>query len=338
MLQLVKRGVSRVLPEPVKLALRKVLGMGPPGYSVDKISRSLQDALRLSYNVAGSEFHLAICLRSLRKACSVVGLPIRGEVLEIGSYPHPGLALALLLLGAERVYINNLTPVANRLPVSYAQTIAALLGTFYNVDRTLEEFVQPFHGEEGYVELKPGRLTVLPSVGAEALALADDTLDTIFSITVLEHVDDLPGVLRNTHRMLKPGGWCLHDIDLRDHAHLEDAPLEFLRFSEEEYARQSPRSHRHRASDYLREFAAAGWGIPYAGYCLPHRLAGGITDNYGMAQKPLEHTFFSDLESIAPWVTDERRGALHPDFQRYGLQELSVTGMQVVAVKPGQAV
>lgn len=335
MLQLVKRGLSRVLPAPVKTALRQALRMGPPGYSVDKLSASLQEALRLSYNVAGSEFHLTICLRSLRKAGSVVGRPIRGSVLEIGSYPHPGLALALLLSGAEQVYINNLTPVANRLPLSYAQTIAALLGTFYNADHTLDEFAQPLPGEPACVELKPGLLTVLPAVGAEALALPDNSLDTIFSITVLEHVADLPAVLRNTCRMLKPGGWCCHDLDLRDHAHLDDAPLDFLRYSEEEYLRRGPLSYRHRVSDYLREFAAAGFELAYAGYCPPHRLAGGITDNYGMAQRPLEQTFFSDLAAVPTWVTEEMRAALHPDFQRLSLQELSVTGMQVVAVKPG---
>ncbi|HEY3396249.1 MAG TPA: methyltransferase domain-containing protein [Armatimonadota bacterium] len=334
MLHYLKRGLRRVLPEPVKLALRRVLGMGPPGYSVDKISRSLQESLRLSYNVAGSEFHLTICLRSLRQGATVVGAPLRGEVLEIGSYPHPGLALALLLSGADRVYINNLTPVANRLPLSYAETIAALLGTFYQAPCTLEELVMPVAGEPHYVELRPGLLTVLPQVGAEALALADDSLDTLFSITVLEHVDDLPAVLGNTFRMLRPGGWCCHDIDLRDHAHLDDAPLDCLRYSEEEYRARGPLSFRHRASDYLREFRAAGFTVAYAGYCLPHRLAGGITDNYGMAQKPLGHTFLPDLEQITPWVTEELRGALHPDFQRYSLRELSVTGLQVVAVKP----
>lgn len=34
------------------------------------------------------------------------------------------------------------------------------------------------------------------------------TFDTVFSVNVLEHIDDDLGVLRDAWRLLRPGGWC----------------------------------------------------------------------------------------------------------------------------------
>lgn len=340
MLRQIKAAVSGALPLPLKLKLRRLLRLGPPGYRLETLSASLRDQLRLSYNVAGFEFHAMMILRELRRAAELAGQSIRGEVLEIGSYGHPGLALALLLSGAERVYLNNVTPVTNRLPRAYAETVAALLGTFYNPPHCLADFIRPASdGAADWVELLPERLTILPTAGAEAVALPTASVDMIFSITVLEHVREPQALLANMHRMLKPGGWSCHDIDLRDHAHLEDAPLEFLRLSDAEFE-TLPASHpnhggnRYRHSDHERAFRAAGFALPHLGYCQPHRLVDGRTDCYGLAQQPLERTLLSDLAQVQPWVTKAIREALHPDFQRYSLQELSVTGMQVVAVKP----
>lgn len=332
--------MSSVLPAPLKVRLRRLLRMGPPGYPLPRASAALRDQLRLSYNVAGCELHALTCLRSVRRAATLVGRPIQGEVLEVGSYGHPGLALALLYSGAGRVHLNNVTPITNRLPRSYAETIAALMGTFDAPPNTLADFVRPAaDGNEGFVELLPDRLNVLPPGGAEHLDLPAASLDMLFSITVFEHVPRPRPLLDNMFRMLKPGGWSCHDIDLRDHVHLEDAPLDLLRLSAEEFA-ALPATHpnrggnRGRASDYAREFRAAGFELPYVGLCLPHGLAGGLTDNYGMAQEPLARTFADDLAQVSPWVTRELRAALHPDFQRYSLEELSVTGLQIVAVKP----
>ena len=38
--------------------------------------------------------------------------------------------------------------------------------------------------------------------------------DFIFSFSVMEHIEDLPGALRVCHKMLKPGGAMLHVVDL----------------------------------------------------------------------------------------------------------------------------
>jgi SAM-dependent methyltransferase len=44
---------------------------------------------------------------------------------------------------------------------------------------------------------------------AEALPLADGSLDFVFSSNVLEHVPDRPRAIREIYRVLKPGGKCL---------------------------------------------------------------------------------------------------------------------------------
>lgn len=47
--------------------------------------------------------------------------------------------------------------------------------------------------------------------------VADATYDYIFSNSVLEHVQDFPGMLRRQHALLKPDGVCVHTIDFSDH-------------------------------------------------------------------------------------------------------------------------
>lgn len=44
------------------------------------------------------------------------------------------------------------------------------------------------------------------------LPFASDSIDGVFSISVLEHVPDPEGVIREVHRVLKPGGWVYTDV------------------------------------------------------------------------------------------------------------------------------
>ena len=56
----------------------------------------------------------------------------------------------------------------------------------------------------------------------------------IISVAVLEHVYDPDASFDAMHRLLKPGGLLLHEVDLRDHLMFSSAgchPLTFLTFS-----------------------------------------------------------------------------------------------------------
>jgi SAM-dependent methyltransferase len=45
---------------------------------------------------------------------------------------------------------------------------------------------------------------------AESLPIADNSVDLVVSQSVLEHLGDVAGFLRETHRILKPGGMTIH--------------------------------------------------------------------------------------------------------------------------------
>ena len=303
--------------------------------SMKRQSDLFREVLRRNLSKNCSELHLLYTFTYLKHASLLVQRTFEGgEVLEIGSCAHPGLALILLLAGAKKVHLNNITDIENRIPLSYAQTVYALMQCFQmEVQAELFDVVQFADGQEEYVEIKPELLNLIPHTDGARISLDTDSLDMIFSITVFEHLR-LPGALiRNTFRMLKPGGWCFHSIDLRDHRDFSE-PLAFLRLSENEFRAFDSTNSRLRASDYLYEFTAAGFKIDYTGYCIPHELTKeGRTDPYQMLQKPIDGTFKDDLDAIDIWVTDEMRKELHPDFQKYSLAELSATGINIVCHK-----
>lgn len=78
--------------------------------------------------------------------------------------------------------------------------------------RTFEEIYERFHFQ--YVADSSGRLTAFPS----------NSFDYVVSRGVLEHVDReaaLP-LMGDTYRILKPGGWALHGINIGDHLSVYD--------------------------------------------------------------------------------------------------------------------
>src|SRR4051794_7005728 len=54
------------------------------------------------------------------------------------------------------------------------------------------------------------RLFSLTDYDGRHIPFPDASFDVVFSSNVLEHVPDLPQVHREIHRVLKPGGFCLH--------------------------------------------------------------------------------------------------------------------------------
>lgn len=52
---------------------------------------------------------------------------------------------------------------------------------------------------------------------ASRYPLPDASVDLVYSCAVLEHVHDLDRAFQEMHRVLKPGGYMYHEVDLRDH-------------------------------------------------------------------------------------------------------------------------
>jgi SAM-dependent methyltransferase len=146
---------------------------------------------------------------------------------------------------------------------------------------------------------------------AAALPLADGAFDLVVSMAVLEHVRDPAAALRETARVLVPGGTALHAVDLRDHRDF-DRPREFLRDDDAAWAaRFVGREENHEFTNRARrsELVAAA------------RAAG------------LE-VLRDEVTQRAP-VGEAERAALAPRFRGASQDDLEALSVQLLLRRPG---
>jgi SAM-dependent methyltransferase len=106
-------------------------------------------------------------------------------------------------------------------------------------------------------------------VDTAATSHADGSMDLLFSNTVLEHVPllEIRRLFKEAFRLLQPGGLMLHLIDSSDHfAHSDRSisPLNFLTFSEEEFAKYNTRfcyQNRLRVASYRQLIEDASFEV-----------------------------------------------------------------------------
>lgn len=109
----------------------------------------------------------------------------------------------------------------------------------------------------------------LAPVDARSTGLASGSVDVVTSNSTLEHVpfDEIPQLLAECRRILRPGGLLCMRVDYEDHYAYTSpglSPFNFLYFSATEWRRYSPSLHyqnRLRHSDYLKLFAASGFEV-----------------------------------------------------------------------------
>ena len=125
------------------------------------------------------------------------------------------------------------------------------------VVRTLHELESRFGIR--YLAPRDARSTGLPSA----------SVDFVSSTNTLEHIPepDIPPILRECARLLRPGGVMSFRIDMQDHASYSDprvTPYDFLRFSDRRWRLLTSSlsyQNRLRLPDYRRLFAEAGLEI-----------------------------------------------------------------------------
>jgi SAM-dependent methyltransferase len=103
----------------------------------------------------------------------------------------------------------------------------------------------------------------------EETGFPDASVEFLYSHATMEHVRDPLQCIRETRRVLRPGGLTAHCIDLRDHRNF-DRPLGFLRESREtwqammnEYCKVDGSGYlnRWRAHEFRAAFEAEGFEI-----------------------------------------------------------------------------
>ncbi len=116
----------------------------------------------------------------------------------------------------------------------------------------------------------------------------DASFDAVFSFAVLEHVrkESLPGYVRDLHRLLKPGGYSIHEIDLKDHLHYCDPgvfPKNYLKYSdrvwEHYFESEFHYVNRVQRSEWLSLFCTAGLELVEE-LSLSHNLSIQVDEKY----------------------------------------------------------
>jgi SAM-dependent methyltransferase len=298
----------------------------------------------ISYNVNKNDralYNLLHCGRLLNDAARTLGETFSGKtILEIGSSREPGLPLILLLMGCQDYYASNIRKLDDWLPSAYIDLIRLVMsGMLGTPSKNIEEILSWAEGAGANGRNTVGRLREQifhdrSPVSSENLDLPDGSMDVVFSLAVLEHVRRPQVVIDNIYRMTRPGGWCLHAIDLRDHRDF-DNPLDFLKMDEPSYLAERPNGeNRWRASDFLDAFSAAGFEIVSADL-VDGPMVLNAERNCDMARMIIDPVASaSRLEDCSTWVTEEQRATFVPPFSERSLQDLSVLSMTLLLRKP----
>jgi len=147
---------------------------------------------------------------------------------------------------------------------------------------------------------------------ASDTALPPGSVDLVFSNVVLEHVPvaAVHRLLAEAHRVLRPDGYMAHLIDPSDHFSHGDAsisPVNFLRFSEQDFARYNTRflfQNRLRASEWRtlitdHSFTIRVWD------CVVNEKAMQMLPSLPI-DKAFAHLSPEDLCTTAIWVVAKR--------------------------------
>ena len=138
----------------------------------------------------------------------------------------------------------------------------------------------------------------------------DNHFNLIFSSSVLEHVskDIIPAFMQGCYRVLKPGGLCIHLVDLGDHLTLYDSSMpynkNYLRYSDSVwrwfFQNDIQYFNRVQRSDWLKYFAEAG---------------------FVLVEERAEPISIADIK-------------VSKDFSRFDREDLSCLTLNVVYTKP----
>lgn len=255
---------------------------------------------------------------SLWEKLEKIGIDPRNKVfLELGTGQIPLVPLSFYLMGGGKVFsvdVNELMDSRKFLRcVKYVienrKDVEATLGGKLDNER-FNLLVEGYQsgGVSEILQLLNISYEVCPS-GAN-LSLPDNSIDVYFSNTTLEHIpeNELEDVLKESMRVLKKNGICLHYIDYHDHFATCDkkiSAINFLRYSDAEWKSVVNNgilyTNRLRHSDMVHLIKYVGGELIFVqkknSDDVKHELKEGFVLDSKFRGKTVE-----DLQIIGAWV------------------------------------
>ena len=254
---------------------------------------------------------------TLRDLCLLLcdaGLSFKDvRLLELGPGQTPDLLFCALLLGAHSSLGLDVNP--------YLSERVRCVGPYEEVTRELlnmavqkkHPFPYPINTERFQgVDAIPADVLDVRQYDGRTFPLADCSRDVIWSRSVLEHVKDPVGVVREMSRVLVPGGVMCHIIDLRDHTTLSTGSdwLRFLRYPRGVWdmmtSNRSTWSNRVRCSHWERIFKAAGFDT-----VVIRRERHAFHPAFGRARLSREFSSCTGEDLSTAWVRCALRKSIH---------------------------
>ena len=226
----------------------------------------------VSHSLPASDEVLRECVQSARDHLDARArfgtVPLDESVFfEFGAGWHLGVAFAFAALGVRRQILVDIRPLIR--PELLAHTVDRLQALSKELD--LEANLHPFDVDgDPIAALRTYGIDYRAPVDARATDVATATIDCVTSTSTLEHIPaaDIPAILSECRRILRPGGLLTAWIDYKDHYATFDGsvtPYNFLRYSERRWSRfyspSLPYQNRLRHADYVRMIADAGFEI-----------------------------------------------------------------------------
>jgi len=224
------------------------------------------------------------------------------HILEIGSGSSFGWGYIFILLGAKTYTASDKTRSANM----SQRAINAELRLIKLIEKRYKKKIL-----DKYVSLQGNLVKPLTKkLNFQILDITANKLtnnrkyDLLISNAVFEHLpkEKVETAIKNMRALLKPGGYMLHQIDLRDHFNLRQ-PFNFYQYSEAQWLNLTNRgpfyTNRLRTSDYLSLFSQNGFKTIY--------------HHQEMSQ--------INIKSI--------ESKLHPSFQKYSAKDLTTCGLTI---------
>ena len=230
-------------------------------------------------------------------------------ILELGPGPEFGAVLTLAAFGAMVAIADRWVPKwqPNFHGPVYTRLAELIEGEFPEADVSkIRELVVVGEHSPDFITIYPDAETL---IGAPA-----NTYDLVLSNAVYEHIVDANMASKRVYEVTKPGGWNIHQVDLRDHRDFS-RPLEYLLMTKDEETTWLSASEHHqgcqrRRQEYVDAFDAAGFEM--------------LSDYVTVLA---EATYMTDF-------LPKLRGYEGARFQHAGEEEISVLGICFVHRKP----
>ncbi len=284
-----------------------------------------------SWSLEKSVNYINLVFREYIEYAGVGPEALRGaRILEVGPGDNFGVALKFLAAGASKVVC--LDKFYSERNIEQQTRIYQELRKQLSPDeaRVFDECIKL----DGEIELNEERLQYIYGHGVEEAdqILEPGSFDFIVSRAVIHNVYDIDRGFQAMDRLLAPGGYTLHKIDLSDENMFSSRgmhPLTFLTIPERIYylmASDSGKPNRKLIGDYREQMHKRGYdakilvtAVLGAGPLVPHKEI--IEQGVDYSEKTLS-------------LINEIRPKLAAPFRDRSDAELAATGIFLVGKKP----